>query len=289
MKKVKRCIVIIIIIVLTTSCTIVPKEKSAAEKNFTERITPTPTSKPTPKPKPTTSPKPTSTPKPTPTPKPTSAPVPKPTIVLEKWDEKDYSNPNTIKMVQSILNLSGYNCGAIDGICGKKTQSAIRQYQAAMNLEQNGSITKSLLDSMQLDEKYRYAVTIEEFVSRYNYAVEYLNTIGADAGKSLVSGISIETVLGDSFDSEGMDLIEFHLDAQHIAVLSISLKNEEHSYEMQSVYELVACAYALDNSLNDISNAMEIVLQFAESEIATTEQVIYSMENDSGEISISLN
>ena len=43
----------------------------------------------------------------------------------------------TVKVLQALLNGSGYNCGSCDGIYGIKTQTALRKFKASRSLPVN--------------------------------------------------------------------------------------------------------------------------------------------------------
>ncbi len=59
-------------------------------------------------------------------------------------------NKATIKAVQQKLNDSGYDCGTADGVTGKKTKAAIKQYQKDNDLKVTGTINKALLKSLDV-------------------------------------------------------------------------------------------------------------------------------------------
>ena len=61
-----------------------------------------------------------------------------------------YTDKETVKKVQQALNDAGYDCGTPDGIAGKKTESAIKAFQAANGLEQTGVIDDQLLEALGL-------------------------------------------------------------------------------------------------------------------------------------------
>lgn len=58
--------------------------------------------------------------------------------------EKEGMTFNQMWALQGRLNLLGYDCGSPDGFPGLKTQQAIRQYQAANKLPQDGYASPSL-------------------------------------------------------------------------------------------------------------------------------------------------
>jgi len=62
----------------------------------------------------------------------------------------DYSDKQIVKAVQQALNDAGFNCGTPDGVAGKKTTAAIKDYQAANGLSQTGEIDDVLLASLGL-------------------------------------------------------------------------------------------------------------------------------------------
>ena len=64
---------------------------------------------------------------------PAISPTSKPT--LRKGDHNDY-----VLHWQKYLNLSGFPCGAEDGIFGPKTEKAVKQYQMSRNLVPDGII-----------------------------------------------------------------------------------------------------------------------------------------------------
>ena len=63
--------------------------------------------------------------------KPTTEPMP----TLKKGDRNEY-----VRHWQLFLNLSGYNCGAADGIFGPKTEKAVKEWQKAHDLKADGII-----------------------------------------------------------------------------------------------------------------------------------------------------
>lgn len=47
------------------------------------------------------------------------------------------SKGNVVKELQTILNKKGFNCGKVDGIFGRNTESAVISFQG-MNVDENG-------------------------------------------------------------------------------------------------------------------------------------------------------
>ena len=63
--------------------------------------------------------------------------------------KKVYTDKETIKEVQTLLNEKGYDCGTPDGVAGKKTNNMILQYERDKGLEENTDITDELLASLR--------------------------------------------------------------------------------------------------------------------------------------------
>ena len=57
---------------------------------------------------------------------------------------------NTVKAVQQALNDAGYDCGAPDGLAGKRTAAAITAYQADHGLAATGVVDDALLAALGL-------------------------------------------------------------------------------------------------------------------------------------------
>lgn len=54
----------------------------------------------------------------------------------------------TVKLVQEKLNKLGYDCGKADGVMGKKTKSALKEYQKDNDLTVDGKIGKEVKKSL---------------------------------------------------------------------------------------------------------------------------------------------
>lgn len=60
-----------------------------------------------------------------------------------------YSDIETVRKLQELLNSAGYDCGAADGVSGKKTNSAILAFERDHNLPENTDITPELLLTLE--------------------------------------------------------------------------------------------------------------------------------------------
>lgn len=60
-----------------------------------------------------------------------------------------YRDSETVKEVQSLLNAAGYDCGAADGIAGKKTNDMILQFERDHGLREDTDITDELLGALR--------------------------------------------------------------------------------------------------------------------------------------------
>ena len=60
-----------------------------------------------------------------------------------------YRDSATVQEVQSLLNAAGYDCGAADGIAGKKTNDMILQFERDHGLREDTDITDELLNALR--------------------------------------------------------------------------------------------------------------------------------------------
>lgn len=67
---------------------------------------------------------------------------------LKKGDVND-----AVKVMQVVLNWLGYNCGEIDGSFGSGTQNAVKKYQKAVGITQDGICGKDCWKNMLLGNK----------------------------------------------------------------------------------------------------------------------------------------
>lgn len=88
---------------------------------------------------------------------------------------------DAIKSVQSILNMWGYDCGTPDGVQGKNTTEAIKQYQKDQEMTETGEVTQTLIDTMLS------GIPLTTLNKRYNEAVDYWNELKDQAGISTLN------------------------------------------------------------------------------------------------------
>lgn len=90
---------------------------------------------------------------------------------LAKGDSGD-----DVKTLQTMLNACGYNCGAVDGDFGSKTDKAVREFQSATGLVVDGMYgvkTKGILEQMYKNAQVLYKET-ENTISGTKYnGVDY--------------------------------------------------------------------------------------------------------------------
>lgn len=90
-------------------------------------------------------------------------------------------NKATVKKVQEALNKQGYDCGTPDGIMGKKTKAAIKEYQADHDLKVTGTINSKLLNSLNVKAVKDTAKTDS---SKKKEVVVYITDTGSKYHKS---------------------------------------------------------------------------------------------------------
>ena len=73
------------------------------------------------------------------------------TTAPTKSKSSNSAGKSEIKKVQKKLNELGYDCGTPDGIMGKKTKKALKEYQEDYNLTVDGVIGKEVKKSLGID------------------------------------------------------------------------------------------------------------------------------------------
>jgi len=60
-----------------------------------------------------------------------------------------------VRQVQQRLNAIGYHAGAVDGVLGPQTESALRRFQRARNLDATGHIDSKTLAALERERPGR--------------------------------------------------------------------------------------------------------------------------------------
>ena len=247
-----------------------------------------PTATPIPEPTATPIPEPTATP----TPEPTATPTPELTDI--NWDGTITSG--LIKQVQIALNSKGYDAGTEDGIIGTRTNSAIEKYKRENGLSVNTAIDAELISSLNIDpEKQSEAVTsnadktdtnsvgvpIDIFVSRYNDAAAYYNRIADRDGYFHMQTITTSELKKESYqpDSSLGFKITFNEETNDYSKInSFTAQAMMEGYVPDNnilTGEIMSCIYALDVSLTDCSQALDIWGRLANSDFFTYNSINY--------------
>ena len=192
------------------------------------------------------------------------------------------TDSSSIKIVQAVLNAEGYDCGAADGIIGRKTRAAIEAYQKDQELTVSGDITDELLEALELTPKILKGVLIDEFVSRYNDAVIKCNAISAETGDPVIEDITKDMVEKGAVTLDGNTAASFLIDDRNVSLRGTVLFRNENKYDIPMVYELIASVYAMDNTFVDLETCIDFVGDFTEGKSASTERMSYSIVDHDG-------
>lgn len=65
------------------------------------------------------------------------------TVMIELNILKNGSEGDQVKTLQRLLNALGHNCGTVDGRFGNRTKNAVKKFQAAKNLSEDGIVGKN--------------------------------------------------------------------------------------------------------------------------------------------------
>ena len=66
------------------------------------------------------------------------------------------SSTNPVQRIQAALKAHGHDPGPIDGVMGRRTQEALRAYQAAQHLNATGQIDQKTLDKLGVQPAARH-------------------------------------------------------------------------------------------------------------------------------------
>ena len=67
-------------------------------------------------------------------------------------DDPPFADPPTVMYVQRSLNVLGFDAGPVDGLAGKRTQTAIAKYQKKRGLSTDGKVSPRLLERLLDDQ-----------------------------------------------------------------------------------------------------------------------------------------
>lgn len=73
------------------------------------------------------------------------------TTASTKSKSTNNASKSDVKKVQKKLNELGYDCGSPDGVMGKKTRKALKEYQKDFDLKVDGIIGKEVKESLGID------------------------------------------------------------------------------------------------------------------------------------------
>ena len=65
------------------------------------------------------------------------------------------ANAEQVRQVQQKLNDIGYHAGSVDGVLGPQTESALRRFQRARNLDATGHIDTKMLAALERERPGR--------------------------------------------------------------------------------------------------------------------------------------
>lgn len=68
---------------------------------------------------------------------------------------EEITDTSTIKIVQGLMNILGYDCGKADGIIGENTKNAIKDYQKSVGLKDDGVVSTGFVAYLYLDVRDR--------------------------------------------------------------------------------------------------------------------------------------
>lgn len=143
----------------------------------------------------------------------------------------DFSNPDTIKIVQEKLNTAGFDCGTPDGVAGSGTKAAIQSFRETNGLENSEEIDAELFNALTLNkEQNGFVKAVCEEADRNLGEGEKLDDVTL-----YNNDLCLSVDLGDTSDSD--------VPAEDIALARVSsltdaileLDNFEHLWETITV------------------------------------------------------
>ena len=197
--------------------------------------------------------------------------------------EKLYTDSDTVRLVQERLNLCGYSSGTPDGKIGNITLSAIRKFQEEKGLPVTGSINDKFLRTLRTAcreaEEYLSTFDLERFGQRYDEAAAYFlaqeNREYRSFRDAQRDGLFVENgssaflleMTAKRKDRSGENLPE--------RIRSVFYRSEKNRFGRQNIQEMALLAYALDESLFSVEEAVDLMLRLLYDSQAATEKVLY--------------
>src|SRR5690606_35926509 len=74
-------------------------------------------------------------------------------------------DPQTVRQIQQKLEDEGYRVGAVDGIWGPKTSSALKEFQQAQCLDADGKLSQSILSALGIEGQGRDSMAADQMSS----------------------------------------------------------------------------------------------------------------------------
>lgn len=158
----------------------------------------------------------------------------------------------SVKSIQSILNMWGYNCGTPDGILGQSTSEAIRKYQKDQGISETGEISTELLDTMLV------GIPLTTLNERYNEAVTYWNKLNDDIG---ISKLNYSNFSRDELNyclNDNMEI--FLLISPNNNMIKWATISSDASFDTAtSLIEIYTLVYAFDVNIKSPEKVQDLV------------------------------
>ena len=147
---------------------------------------------------------------------------------------------DAIKSVQSILNMWGYDCGTPDGVQGKNTTEAIKQYQKDQEMTETGEVTQTLIDTMLS------GIPLTTLNKRYNEAVDYWNELKDQAGISTLNYSNFTSEETNYCINNNIDIVRGAVSYTHLDVYKRQekrIQRQKNRHADCKVCHICYCAY----------------------------------------------
>lgn len=97
-------------------------------------------------------------------------------------------DPQTVRQIQQKLEDEGYRVGAIDGIWGPKTSSALKEFQQAQGLDADGKLSQSTLSALGIEGQGGDSMAADQMSSGTGDATGGVDGMGAADGEQTTRG-----------------------------------------------------------------------------------------------------